>query len=167
VNLPGGRRLWSSSTTAPWDIHRQDKTTGSPALSPGSARHSISSRLPSLTRRVNSVTLTPPPENVNIFITQGRKHFDFYLLVVAGNSFPVRRISVPHLIGDAFSIEWQPKLFFYFSEHLHWRNKELKSIQFQNYDQSFELIMTCEKQMPRLAGSIIFGERSLIVAYIE
>jgi hypothetical protein len=108
--------------------------------------------------------LTPPPENVNIFITQGRKHFDFYLLVVAGNSFPVRRISVPHLIGDAFSIEWQPKLFFYFSEHLHWRNKELKSIQFQNYDQSFELIMTCEKQMPRLAGSIIFGGRSLFLA---
>jgi hypothetical protein len=115
VNLPGGRRLWSSSTTAPLDIHRQDKTTGSPALSPGSARHSISSRLPNLTRRVNSVTLTPPPENVNIFITQGRKHFDFYLLVVAGNSFPVRRILVPHLIGDAFSVEWQPKLFFNFS----------------------------------------------------
>jgi hypothetical protein len=37
--------------------------------------------LPCLTRRVNCVTLTPPPANVSINFTQGRKHFEYYLVV--------------------------------------------------------------------------------------
>jgi hypothetical protein len=68
----------ASSTTAPSAIHRQDKTIGSLALSPGSVRHSISSWLPSLTRRVNCVNLDSSTcQNVNIYFTQGRKHFDY------------------------------------------------------------------------------------------
>jgi hypothetical protein len=63
-----------------------------------------------LTRRVNCVTLTPPPENVNIYFTQGRKHFEYYL-EVAGSSFPVRQISETRLLRDAFSVDWHPKLF--------------------------------------------------------
>jgi hypothetical protein len=70
-------------------IHRQDKTTGSQVP------------LDELT-----VALTPPPANVNIHYTQGRKQgFDYYL-VVAGNIFPAfsqyKTIISQNLIGKAF-----------------------------------------------------------------
>jgi hypothetical protein len=102
--------------TAPLAIHRRDKTTAaSLSLSPGPAarQQSISSRLQNSTRRVNCVASTPTPANVNIHYTQGRQNFNYYL-VGAGSYFPVRQISVPHLMGDAFFSLLAAKIVFLF-----------------------------------------------------
>ena len=64
-------------TVGRWLSIAKRKRRAYSALSPGSARQSISSWLPSSTLQVNCVALTPPPANVNIYFTQGRKHFDY------------------------------------------------------------------------------------------
>jgi hypothetical protein len=69
---------------------------------PGSARQSISSRLPSSTPRVNSVALTPPPVTMSTFISRkvgniliftyssGWQQFQGPVSSFKGGTFPVQ-----------------------------------------------------------------------------